>query len=317
MLARLSEIAGVKSAGAIELLPVTRARRGGEPLCIDGRPSLIPAEPRVISARYLDAMSIDVLVGRPFDASDTAAGPQVAVVNETLARRAWPGVDPIGRRIQYQGDAPREVVGVVRDVRIFSVDTPPEPQFYLPYSQTWLIPQQFVVKTDGNPTTFGASIRQRIHEVDPRASAEDMEALTAYVVARLAQPRFQASVLGIFAGSGLLLAIVGIAGVVAYAVSQRKRELGIRLALGATPQNVVRTVMVPCLGAVASGACVGVVAALFLGQFARGLLFEIQPEDPLTLVLVVAVLGGAALTAAWIPARRAAATDPIAALRAE
>jgi len=317
MLAQLSQVPGVQSVGAVEMLPVARARRGGEPLRIDGRPTLISAEPRVISPRYLEAMSIGVLVGRSFATGDTAAGPQVALVNETLARRAWPGADPIGRQLLYKGDASREVVGVVRDVRIYSVETPPEPQLYIPFSQTWLIPQQFVIKTDGDSPILGAAIRHRIHEIDSRASVEDMEALSAHVAAGISQPRFQAFALGIFAGTGLLLAMVGIAGVVAYAVSRRKRELGIRLALGATPHDLVRTVMAPCLVAAASGACVGVAAALILEQLARAFLFEIRPEDPLTVCSVVVVLAATALAAAWIPARRAAVTDPIAALRAE
>jgi ABC-type antimicrobial peptide transport system permease subunit len=144
-----------------------------------------------------------------------------------------------------------------------------------------------------------------------------MEALTAHVAEGISQARFEAFALGTFAGTGLLLATVGIAGVVAYAVSRRQREIGIRLALGATSRDVVRTVMAPCLVAVASGATIGIAAALMLGQLARRFLFEIRPQDPLTLSLVVAVLAGAALAAAWIPARRAAATNPFAALRAQ
>jgi predicted lysophospholipase L1 biosynthesis ABC-type transport system permease subunit len=246
-----------------------------------------------------------------------SGSPQVAIVNEELARRLWPGSSPLGQQIRYEKEEQRTVVGVVRDVRTYAVDMTPGPQVYIPYSQTWLIPQQLVVRTDGNPTTVISALRRQIRAVDARASAEDIHPLSEYVASSIAQPRFQAWLLAVFGVCGLVLTIVGMAGVVAYAVSQRRREIGIRIALGASRRNVIRTVMAPSLVAVAIGLSIGLGGALALGQFARAFLFEIQPHDPVTLGAVIAILGTTALVSAWPPARRATRIDPILALRAE
>jgi predicted permease len=318
VLTRIAQVPGVTDAGAIEMLPVTRARRGGAAVAIDGAmASPIAAEPRVISAGYLEAMRIGLVLGRRFDARDTTSAPQVAIVNEALARLAWPGANPIGRRLRYEGDELREVVGVVRDVRNYAFDTPSEPQIYVPYAQTWLVPQRLVVRTDGDPATFAEAIRREIHAVDPRAATENVQTLTSYVAATIAQPRFQTSLLAIFAASGLLLSVVGVAGIVAYGVSRRRRELGIRLALGAGSRDLIVTVIAPSLLAVGAGTIVGVAGALALGRVVGAFLFELEPRDPLTLSISVGVLVGAAVAAAWIPARRAARTDPMIALRTE
>jgi putative ABC transport system permease protein len=317
VLDRIAQLPAVTSAGAVEMLPVTGARRGGEPVAVDGIASPIRAEPRVISPGYVDAMSVSLSLGRQFAAADVAGAPQVAIVNETFARMAWPGVNPIGRRLQYEGDKSREVVGVMRDVRIFAFDMPPEPQIYIPYGQTWLVPQQLVVHTVGDPAIFAEAVRREIQQVDSRASAEDVEPLSTYVAAAIAQPRFRTSLLAIFASSGLLLAVVGVAGVVSYGVSRRRRELGIRVALGAQRRDLVRTVMTPSLVAVGLGTLVGVAGALALGRLVRVFLFEIEPYDPLMLGASVAVLALTAVASAWVPARRAARVDPLSALRAE
>ncbi|PYR87792.1 MAG: hypothetical protein DMF84_30690 [Acidobacteria bacterium] len=315
---RIAAQRGVTSVAAIEMLPATRARRGGSVVALD-RPVADPitAEPRVISPGYFETMRIGLVLGRPFNRGDASGAPQVAIVNEALARRLWPAADPIGRRIRYENEEPREVIGIVRDVRTYAVDTTPEPQVYIPYSQTWLAPQQLVIRTDADPSTFVAAVRRQIREVDSRASGEDIQLLTDYVAASIAQPRFQAWLLGTFAGSGLILAIVGVGGVVAYTVSRRRREIGIRIALGASGRDVLRTVMVSSLVAVAIGLSIGMATAFALGRLARAFLFEVEPHDPLTLTAVVALLGTTAVAAAWLPARRATRTDPVLALRAE
>lgn len=315
---RIAAQRGVTGVAAIELLPATRARRGGSVVALDG-PAADPinAEPRVISPGYFDTMRIRLVLGRPFNRRDASGAPQVAIINEALARRLSSGSNPIGRRIRYDNEEAREIIGVVGDVRTYAVNTAPEPQVYIPYSQTWLVPQQLVIRSDADRAPLVAAVRRQIREVDSRASGENIELLTDYVAASIAQPRFQAWLLGTFAGSGLILAIVGIGGVVAYTVSRRRREIGIRLALGASGRDVLRTVMVPSLVAVALGLSIGMASAFALGRLARAFLFEIKPHDPLTLTAVVALLGSTAVTAAWLPARRATRTDPVLALRAE
>jgi putative ABC transport system permease protein len=318
VLSHVATVHGVTAASAIELLPVTRARRSGSVVTANGGTAgSIEAEPRVISAGYFETMSIGLVLGRSFSRSDVSGSPQVAIVNEGLARRLWPDSNPLGQQIRYENEEPRTVIGVVRDVRTYAVDMTPGPQVYIPYSQTWLVPQQLVVRTDGNPTTVISALRWQIRAVDAHASAEDIQPLTEYVASSIAQPRFEAWLLAVFGCCGLVLTIVGMAGVVVYAVSQGRREIGIRIALGASRRNVIGTVMAPSLVAVAIGLSTGVGAALALGQFARAFLFEIQPHDPVTLSGVVAILGTTALVSAWLPARRATRIDPILALRAE
>jgi predicted permease len=315
---RIRALPGIVSAAAVELLPVTRARRGGSVVTVDGPVAgPIEAESRVVSSGYFETMNVRLILGRSFNRNDSSGSPRVAIINQALARRLWPGLNPIGRRIRYEKEELGEVVGVVGDVRGYSVDTRPEPQVYVPYLQTWLVPQRLVIRTAGNPEAFTAAIRHEIRAIDSRASTESIQPLSAHVAASVAQPRSLAWLLGIFGGSGLLLSIMGIGGVVAYGVSRRNREIAIRIALGARGRDVVWTLMAPSLAAVGIGLTVGIVAAGALGGLARTFLFEIEPHDPLTLGVVVVALGVTALAAAWLPALRAQRIDPLLALRAE
>jgi predicted permease len=317
-LERIAALPGVANVALVELLPVTRARRGGSVVAVGGRSAEpIEAEPRVISHGYFQTMGIAIVQGRPFNPGDSSGAPQVAVINETLAHRLWPGESAIGRRVRYEQDEPREVIGIVRDVRGYAVDTRAEPQVYIPHTQTWLVPRRLVVRTIGEPEMFTAAVRQQLRAVDPRAGVENLQPLTTHVAASIAQPRFQTFLLGIFGGTGLLLGVVGIGGVVAYAVARRRREIGIRMALGASGRDVVRTVVGASLIAVGIGLAVGLAAAVALARLARAFLYEIEPHDPLTLSAVVIVVGAAAFAAAWLPARQAQRIEPLAALRAD
>jgi putative ABC transport system permease protein len=318
---RLAALPGVTAVAAVEMLPVTRARRGGAVTAAAGPVGdPIEAEPRVISPGYFETMGIDVVMGRPFDRRDSSAAPQVAVINETLAQRLWPGARADGQRLRYESYGTvevRDVIGVVRDVRGFAVDAKADPQLYLPYPQSWLVPPRFVIRTAGDPEHFVAAVRHELRLLDSRAAIENIQPLTAHVAASIAQPRFQTWLLAVFGASGLLLAAVGIGGVVAYSVSRQTREIGIRMALGAGPRDVMRTVTAPSLVALGIGLAAGLAAALALGRVARAFLFEIEPHDPVTLGAVVVALGATALVAAWLPARRAQRIDPLVALRSE
>jgi putative ABC transport system permease protein len=317
-LERITALPGVANVALVELLPVTRATRGGSVVAVGGRSAEpIEAEPRVVSHGYFETMGIAVVQGRSFNSRDSAGARPVAVVNEALARTLWPGENAVGQRIRYEKDEPREVIGIARDVRGYAVDTRPEPQVYIPHTQTWLVPRRLVVRTIGEPEMFTAAVRQQLRAVDPRAGVENIQPLTAHVAASIAQPRFQTFLLGIFGGTGLLLGVVGIGGVVAYAVARRRREIGIRIALGASGRDIVRTVVGASLTAAGIGLAAGLAAAVALSRLARAFLYEIEPHDPLTLSAVVIVVGAAAFAAAWLPARQAQRIDPLAALRAD
>jgi putative ABC transport system permease protein len=318
VLVQVAAVHGVSSAAAIEMLPVTRAKRAGSVTAKTERGAAsLEAEPRVVSPDYFKTMNIGVVLGRPFTRSDVWGAPHVAIINEALARRVWPDANPLGQHIRFENEEFREIVGVVGDVHSYAIETSPEPQVYTPYSQSSLVPQQLVVRTAGDRDALITALRQQIHKVDARASAENIQPLSEHVAASIAQPRFQAWLLSVFAASAFVLTAVGIGGVVAYAVSRRKREIGIRIALGASRRDVIRAVLTPSLLAVAVGLAIGLGATLLLGRFVRAFLFEIEPHDPVTLAAVMTILGATALAAAWLPARRAARIDPMVALRAE
>ena len=318
VLVEVAAVHGVSSVAAIELLPVTRAKRTGSVTATTERGTAsLEAEPRVVSPAYFETMSIGLVLGRPFNRHDVSGAPHVAIVNEALARRLWPGANPLGQHVRFDDEEFREIVGVVRNVRSYAIDVPPEPEVYTPYSQSWLVPQQLVIRTAGDRGALIPALRHQIHQVDARASAENIQPLSEHVAASIAQPRFQAWLLSVFAASALVLTIVGIGGGVAYAVSRRAREIGIRITLGASGRDVIRAVVTPSLLAVALGLAVGLGATLLLGRFARAFLFEIEPHDPVTLVGVMIILAATTLAAAWLPSRRATRIDPMIALRAE
>jgi putative ABC transport system permease protein len=318
VLAQVATVHGVSSAAAIEMLPVTRAKRAGSVTATTKRGAAsLEAEPRVVSPDYFDTMNIGLVMGRSFNRSDVSGAPHVAIINQALARRVWPDANPLGQHIRLEDEEFREIVGVVGDVHSYAIETSPEPQVYTPYSQSSLVPQQLVVRTAGNREALITALRQQIHKVDARASAESIQPLSEHVATSIAQPRFQAWLLSVFAASALVLTIVGIAGVVAYAMSRQKREIAIRIALGAAPRDLLRAILTPSLLALAVGLSIGLGATLLLGRFARAFLFEIEPHDPVTLSAVLTSLGATALAAAWLPCRRATRIDPMIALRAE
>lgn len=315
MLDRLAAIPGAERVGAVDLLPTTRARGGGSVAVLD-RPDLPPidVEARVVAGDYFATMRIGLIGGRPFGSSDTRGGVQVAVVNEALARRLSDHGEPIGRRIRHR-DVTREIVGVVRDVRTFAVDTAPEPQIYIPHTQTAVAPDRLVIRTTRRTEQLAALVRAELHAVEPSAPIEDIRTLSSHVAASIAHPRFQASLLAAFGISGLLLIAVGVGGIVSHAIARRTREIGIRVALGAAPRDVIRAVAGRPLAAVAAGLTIGLAGALALGRTAIVFLYEIQPDDPSTLGLAAAVVLAAAAAAAAVSARRALRVDPIVTLR--
>ena len=275
---------------------------------------------RPVSANYFRTLGIPLLRGRELNERDLQGATPVVVINDTMARQFWPGEDPLGQRFRTSAQMPwRTVVGVVGDVRYRGPSEPPIPEMYFAYGQA-LWPQHtmtVLVRTAMGPTDVIATVRREVASLDPNLPIYDVRTMDQWIATSLAAPRFNVVLLGTFAGLALILASVGIYGVVAYSVTQRTRELGLRIAIGAQQRDVVAMVLRESLVVVAVGMAVGVAAALLATRALSGLLFGISPLDPVTWTAVTAVLFGVAFLASYVPARRATRVNPMIALRAE
>ena len=295
----------------------------------EGRPEPPPAERlsgeyKAATPGYFAAMGIRLARGRLFTDHDVREAPRVVIVSETLARRYYPGEDPIGKRFAFgtsidddKEDALWEIVGVVADVAHERLDREPRPAFYVP---AWQHPWPFLslaVRADGDLVALATAIRREAKAVDPDVPVHRVRTLRELVSATVAQRRFNALLLGGFAVIGLVLASVGIYGLLSLSVSQRTREIGIRVALGADRSLVLRMVVGQALGLTLAGVGTGLVSALLLGRTLQGLLFGIGAGDPATYSVVAVLLVLAALVSSLIPVRRALRVEPFAALRHE
>ena len=307
---------------------------GTNGLLPEGRPfalgNLIQSGLRIITPDFFRAMRVPILKGRGFDDRDRTGGQKVMIVSARLAAIAFPGQDPIGKRIACCEQGPNNtadykvVVGVAGDIRSFGPATPPQTEFYLPLPQApndaWNWTQRnmyIVVRSAGDPGALAQSLRAAIARIDPDLPLFDVRLMNQRLAGTLATARFNTLLLTILGGVGLLLAASGIYGVIAYFVSQRTQEIGVRMALGATPGSVVRLILAQALKPVALGTAVGIVAALAASRVLASQLFGVSRTDPVTIVVVVAALIAVALAASAVPARRAAAIDPTKALQAD
>ncbi len=337
LMTRVAGLPGIEKVGAISEPPLTHRRMPEQAITLDGRPWRTAVEsPRVIacavSPEYFAAMGIPLRKGRPFTEIDSGDGRLVALINETAARLYWPGEDPVGMRMALgsrerfgyfkappQPGQPewREIVGVVGDVRGSGLDVVPQPEVFYNYRQyPWYTPN-LVVRSRGDPIQLAAAIRREVSVLNRSAVVTGIRTMEQVVADSIAQPRFRASLIGLFSLLALLLGMVGIFGVLSYTVAQRTREIGIRMALGATAPRVSWLVMSQAMRATAIGLVVGVTGAFAVARWASSLLYGITPADPVTLTGTVVVFGAAALAASYLPARRAARVDPAAALRSE
>jgi predicted permease len=266
---------------------------------------------------YFEAMKIRVR-GRTFTPADLGTAPAVVVIGETMARRHWPGGDAIGARLRTGGRSV-EIVGVAADVkqRRLVEAASADPDVYVPIRQWPRGGFWVVVRASADPAGALASVRQETHALDPTVPAFSGTTAADLVAAETARSRFVATLIAAFATVALLLAAIGVYGVAAYAVAQRTQEIGTRMALGATPGDVLRLVVGQGFWPVAIGLLAGALVALGFGRVLEGLLVGVRPYDPATLVTTMALLGGIALAASYLPARRATRIDPVAALRAE
>jgi putative ABC transport system permease protein len=325
---RLGAVPGVQSVGGITELPLGGSNTN-DYFSIEGRPPLPQGEAsiveyRVISPNYFKAMGIPLLAGRDVSETDTKQTPNVVVINESFARRHWPDENPIGHRIKLQGQYrdPLLIVGVVGDVRHFGLDEKPMPEAYAPYLQDPLsdsLPHfmTLVIRADSGQATLAARLREEIHALDKGTPVIAIKSMNDYLYESLSRRRFNMVLLGIFAGLALLLAAVGIYGVMSYTVTQRTHEIGVRMAIGARARDILRLVIGQAMTLALAGLAIGLVASFALTRLMESLLYGVSATDPLTFILISLVLTGVALGACFIPARRATKVDPGVALRYE
>lgn len=270
---------------------------------------------------YFATLRIPFVAGRRFTSADDASAPPVAIVNESFARKQWPGVEALGKRFKFgqaNSDEPWvTVVGVVRDVKQFGVRQGDAEGFYLPFAQSPPSTSTIVMRVAGDPALLATSARKAIARQDPELAVFAIETMPATLRRAIWQPRLQAALVSAFGLMALILAAVGVYSVIAYAVAQRTREIGVRMALGAQQSMVVRLILGQGVRLTLAGVGVGLIASLAGVRLLRGLLFGVSPTDPTTFAGVPAVLLAVAVLACYLPARRAARVDPSIALRAD
>ena len=319
---QVDALPGVESSGAISFLPLTglgaatRMEIVGQPKPPTGQEPV--TDVRVITHDYLGTMGVPLLKGRLFNEQDAADAKGRVVINETMARRHWPNEDPIGRRVRISwDDLEDEVIGVVGDVKHSGLDAEPRAMTYWPYARNAYGTMTVTVRTAGDTSRVVSSIVGLVRQLDPELVVANVKTMDEVVSNSVAQRRLTMLLLTIFAATALLLAAVGIYGVIAYNVTQRTQEIGIRMALGAQRSDVLGMVVRQALLLAVAGIVLGGAGALVLTRLMEGLLFQVTPGDPMTFVVVSSVLAAVALLASYIPGRRATRVDPVIALRAE
>jgi putative ABC transport system permease protein len=320
---KVDALPGMQAAGGISFLPLAGlgAATGFE---VVGRPTPPRgegpvADVRVVANGYFKAMGVPLLKGRLFIEHDPGDSRNHVIVNETMARKYWPGEDPIGKRVKisWYDDREDEIIGVVGDVRQAALATEARATTYWPYPRFAYPSMTLAVRTSGDAASTSNAVARLIREQDPNLAVADIRTMEDVVSASVAQQRLTMLLLTIFAAAALLLAAVGIYGVIAYSVTQRTQEIGIRMALGARHGDVLRMVVGQAMALTAAGILIGGAGALLLTRLMTNLLFNVRPGDPLTFAVVAAGLGAVAAVASYFPGRRATRVDPVIALRAE
>jgi putative ABC transport system permease protein len=321
---RLGQRSGVSAAGAVTTLPMNPVGIDYDlPFAPDGNPPPATAERqevdfRVVAGDYFRALGVPVVRGRGFDTSDRENTAPVVIVNQTLATRFFPGEDPVGRRVWVGGRiGAATVVGTVGDVHHRSLAARPRAELYVPFRQYPHGGMTIVVRAPADPALAARAVKDEIYVLDPDQPISDLVTLPELLHGSVSPQRFNLILLGGFAVLALLLAAVGVYGVIAYAVGQRSREIGIRMALGAASREIRRTIIRPAVGLAAIGVAFGSAAAWLLGRVLAPSLYEVSPHDPLTFAVVGCLLLAAASAACVIPARRASRVDPLIAMRSE
>jgi len=324
-LGRIMTLAGVQSAGAVGFAPLSGFWNSTN-FTIEGQPALpasaIPqADFNVVSPLYFRTLEVPFVAGRDFQAADTAGRPEVVLINQTMARQFWPGQNPVGKRLSPDpatfGMTMWEIVGVVGDIKHFGVAEPVHATIYRPFAQESFPLIAFTIRTQVPPLTLTNAVRQAIWSVDKDQPISKIITLDEAAAESVTLRRVCMILLAAFAAISVFLAVVGLYGVMAHLVTQRTQEFGVRMALGARPKDISRSVVRQGLALAAVGIVLGATAALALTRLLTSLLFGVRPQDPATLLAVGLLLSGVAVVASYIPARRAAKVDPMVALRYE
>jgi putative ABC transport system permease protein len=318
---RIAGLPGVESAGAISELPLS-GQLNDDFFRIQGRAygpnENEDADFRRATPGYLKAMGIPLLAGRWFDERDGLDSPGILAVNKPFVERYFGGRNPIGQSLLIEGfSKPREIVGVIGGVNHFALNSPQPPEMYVPEAQVPSGAMNLVVRAASDPQALASAIRDAVSALDRDETLSAVRSMDEIVQSSIAQPRFSAQLLVLFAALALLLAAAGLYGLIAYAVSQRTQEIGIRLSLGAQRSDVLRLILGEGISLALIGSVIGLAAALGLTRLLAGMLYGVAPTDPGTFVAVGLLLTGIALFACYIPARRATKVDPMVALRSE
>ena len=322
LLASLEALPGVRAAGLSSCIPMGAGTYTTSPASAEGGSlppagGSIPMEWRMASAGYFRAMGIPLLRGRTFSEQDDGAAPPVAIVTEETVRRLWGEADPLGRVVLMSGNRHFTVVGVAGGVRSTALNQEPAPAMYIPSSfRLWPL-MEVVVRAYGRPDLLLPAVRRKVHQLDPEMPLSNVRTMEQWISNSAVQPRLNAALLGIFACVALVVAAIGVYGVLAYSVTQRVREIGLRMALGAQPGEVVSLIVREGMAVGLAGIGAGLAGAWALSQVVATLLFRVRMRDPLTYAAVAAILTLVALAACAVPAYRASRVDPMAALREE
>ncbi|HSE37524.1 MAG TPA: ABC transporter permease, partial [Blastocatellia bacterium] len=319
-LEKLSSLPGVQSAAAVTAVPMA-GNFGSRYFGIEGRPPQPPgqgfnANTNLATPGYFATMNIPLLEGRDFEDRDVRGAPDVVILNQEAVRRYWPDESPIGQRITFDNRT-RTVIGVVGDVKQSGLDVEARPEMFSPYYQVTVPFGTFLVRTKGDPAAMTSAVRGAMQEIDRDLPLYGIKTVNDVISESVAPRRLNMLLLGIFGGLALALAAVGLYGVISYSVSQRTREIGIRMALGASHKSVLRLVVGQGMVLSTIGVAIGVVASFFLTKFLATLLFGVSPTDAMTFVGISVLLIGVSIVASFIPARRAMKVDPMVALRYE
>lgn len=319
---RVAALPGVESVGATNDLPFAGSRTGTS-FYVEGRPPAHDedspvADYRTVSPDYLTTFAIPLIKGRTFTARDNQQEAPVAIINQALAHKYWPHDNPIGRRLMGLGDRPVEIVGVIGDVKHDNLAAVDAPEIYVPQLQGHTPPWTFLVIHSHLPVqSLITAVRGAVRDVDPDDPLFSLQTMEERLSASIAPQQFNTLMLGVFAGFALVLAALGIYGVIAYAVTERTHEIGVRMALGAQRNDVLRLVVTQGLRLTVAGVMLGLAGALALSRVLSGMLYATRPTDPATFAIVTSVLLLVAIMASYVPARRATRVDPMVALRDE
>ena len=323
LLEKVQVQSGVKSAAASMMIPFTADMTMTGDFQLEGQApapgqALPKADFRIVSPSYFEALHIPVLTGRGFLQSDRPGVPDVAILNRSAATHLWGSRDPVGTR--FSGDGGKtwtQVVGVVGDIKQYGLDKDVADEIYVPMAQNPMGQASLVIKTAVEPLSIARGVIELLHGIDPNQPAARVRSLEQVRAESVAAPRLTTNLLGLFALLALAIAATGIGGVMALAVGQRRHEIGVRMAIGARPGEILRMILGQGMGLALVGIALGLLGAFALTRLLQTLLFEVGPTDPLTFVGVAIILSAATLVACYVPARRAARVDPIIALRTE